>query len=196
MAKVLSKKFVQAAAVKQSLGRVWCLIKGIGCKDLGENHFLVTFFQASGKKKALEDGPWMVDRDLKELMVVLDFDASKTLEEIEFTSIPIWVRVFKFPLGMINEEAGKIIGDEVGKFMGVDRGDNVSNAGCFLRVKVRLDITQPLRRGIKVFDEICKIERWCPMQYEFLLEFCYVCGVIGHVDKMCEKKKEVETDLQ
>lgn len=142
----------------------------------------------------MEDGPWMVVRDLKDLVVVVEFEASKTLEEIAFTSIPIWIRVFKLPLGMINEEVGRIIGAEIGKFMDVDNGDNVSDAGCFLRVKVRLDITQPLRRGIMVFDEVSNIERWCPMQYEFLPEFCYMCGVIGHVDKMCEKK-EGETNL-
>jgi hypothetical protein len=26
---------------------------------------------------------------------------------------------------------------------------------------------------------------WCPIVYEFLLEFCYVCGIIGHMDKSC-----------
>lgn len=68
---------------------MWCPIKGIGCKDVGESHFLVTFYQASRKKKAMEEGPWMVGRDLEELVVVAEFEASKTLEEIAFTSIPI-----------------------------------------------------------------------------------------------------------
>lgn len=26
---------------------------------------------------------------------------------------------------------------------------------------------------------------WCPIVYEFLLEFYYMCGSIGHVDKSC-----------
>jgi hypothetical protein len=42
---------------------------------------------------------------------------------------------------MINEEVGKIIGAEIVKFMDVDKGDNVSNARSFLRVKVWLDIS-------------------------------------------------------
>jgi hypothetical protein len=67
------------------------------------------------------------------------------------------------PLGMINEEVGNILGAEIGKFMDMDKGDNVSDASCFLRVKVRLDIRQPLRRGIMVFDEVSNIERWCPI---------------------------------
>jgi hypothetical protein len=42
-----------------------------------------------GKRKAMEDGPWMVGRELRDLVVAMEYDASKTLEEIEFISIPI-----------------------------------------------------------------------------------------------------------
>lgn len=196
VAKVLSEKFVPSMAFEQALSRVWCPMKGIGCKDLGENHFLVMFYQASGKRKAMEDGPWMVGRELKDLVIVTEFDASKTLEEHDFTTIPIWIRVLKLPLGMIDKEVGKIIGGEIGVFMDADPGENVAEAGCFLRVKVRINIKKPLRRGIMVFDEVRGIERWCPLQYEFLLEFCYVCGIIGHVDRVCDKRVKGDTSVQ
>lgn len=26
---------------------------------------------------------------------------------------------------------------------------------------------------------------WCPIVYEFLPDFCYTCGIIGHTDKAC-----------
>lgn len=90
---------------------------------------------------------------------------------------------------MVNKEIGKILGEEIGSFMDADAGDSVSDAGSCLRVKVRMNIANPLRRGIKVYDEVRDIERWCPLRYEFLPEFCFVCGVIGHVDKACSKKE-------
>jgi hypothetical protein len=37
-------------------------MKGIEVKDLGENRFLFTFFHASGRKKAVDAGPWMFDK--------------------------------------------------------------------------------------------------------------------------------------
>ena len=89
------------------------------CKEPQRNVFLFTFGQASGKRKALEEGPWMVG---KNLIVMVDFDPAKTLEEYEFTIIPIWVRVTKMPLGFMSEENGGIIGDEIGEFMEVTRG--------------------------------------------------------------------------
>jgi hypothetical protein len=33
-----------------------------------------------------------------------------------------------------------------------------------------------------------KGERWCPITYENLPDFCYICGLIGHVDRVCSKK--------
>lgn len=29
--------------------------------------------------------------------------------------------------------------------------------------------------------------RWCPIEYEFLPNFCYICGLLGHIDRECSK---------
>jgi len=41
--KLLSDKCVSAEVVQLALERVWCPIKGMEVKVLGENHFLFTF---------------------------------------------------------------------------------------------------------------------------------------------------------
>ena len=51
--KVLAERLVNADGLGQALGRIWCPIRGVGCKDLGKNQFLFTFFQHSGKRRAL-----------------------------------------------------------------------------------------------------------------------------------------------
>lgn len=44
--------------------------------------------------------------------------------------------------------------------------------------------------------------QWCPLEYEFLPNFCYICGMLGHVDRECsrgswkEKKKPFGPELQ
>lgn len=37
-----------------------------------------------------------------------------------FAYIPIWVRVFKLPFGMMNKVAGEAIGGKIGEFMEMD----------------------------------------------------------------------------
>ena len=107
------------------------------CKDLGDNHFQLTFLQATGKKRALDEGPWMFGKDL---VVMVDFDATKTIEELDFSFIPFWIRVMKPPLSMIRRVLGEAIGDEIGTSMAMDLYENDMAVGCFLRNKVKLDI--------------------------------------------------------
>ncbi|KAK1643367.1 hypothetical protein QYE76_061172 [Lolium multiflorum] len=139
----------------------------------------------SGKRKALDDGPWKFNNDL---LVMADFDPNKSLEEYEFDTIPIWLRVRKLPLGRMNRSTGEAIGDEVGEFVQVDVGADDMAIGEYLRVKVKLNIKEPLKRGLMIHIEGCQVARWCPFEYEFLPEFCYTCGIIGHEDKICSLK--------
>lgn len=62
--KLFSEKLAHPDSLEQALGRIWCPMRGIECKGLGENKFLFTFHQATGKKKALEEGPWNLSKEL------------------------------------------------------------------------------------------------------------------------------------
>jgi hypothetical protein len=143
--KVLLEKPVPAEALELSLGRVWCFLKGVECRNLGENRFLFTFLHASGERQVPEDGPWMFGKDL---VVMADFDGNKTIDEVVFAEIPIWVRIMKMPLGMMNKRVREMIGDLIGEVLDVDVDDQEMVIGQFLRVKVRLDIKKPLMRGV------------------------------------------------
>lgn len=199
--RVVSEKPAHPDAISLSLGRVWCPIKGIDCREAGDNRFVFTFKQESGKRKALEDGPWMFD---KELVVVEDYDPAKRIEDYDFDEIPIWVRIFNLPLGMMHEDSAEEIGNIIGRFMEVDAGVDGKAIGKFLRVKIRMKINNPIMRVFTLdVDEVGEGKKgkkkmnidgkeeeetegfWCRFEYEFLPEFCYTCGLIGHVAKKC-----------
>lgn len=185
VAKLFSEKVVRPEALEQTVGWIWCPARGITCKDVGDNVFLISFNQASGMRKALEDGPWMIS---KEVLVVAEFDESKSLDEIDFSFVPIWIRVERLPLGLMNKSVARAIGDDVGEFLEIDDDGVAIMAGRSLRLKVRIDIRKPLRRGVIVDLGGDRGERWCPLSYEHLPDFCYICGVIGHVDRACSRK--------
>ncbi|KAM0891956.1 hypothetical protein ACQ4PT_026068 [Festuca glaucescens] len=180
--KVLSEKLVSAEGLKQALGPIWCPIRGIRCKKLGENIFMITLLQNLGKKKALECGPWMFSNDL---VVVVDYDPAKSVEEYEFTAVPIWIRILKLPLGKMNKATGEMIGEKMGEWLQADVGDDDYAAGEYLRIKVKINISKPLMRGMMIQVGEDGRSKWCPFEYEFLPEFCYICGIIGHDDKSC-----------
>jgi hypothetical protein len=183
--KVFAERLVNPDGLAQALGKIWCPIKGVICKDLGENHFLLTFLQESGKRRALEDGSWMFGKDL---VVMVEYDGEKTLEEMEFAFIPIWVRISKMPFGMMNKATGEAIGKEMGDFLSMDKDEDNTAVGRYLRIKVRIDIRKPLMRGVTLCVGKEEKSLWCPVVYEFLPDFCYTCGIIGHIDKVCSQK--------
>ena len=49
LGKVLSDRPAHAESLALSLGRAWCPIKGVRCKEMGANIFLFTYFQDLGK---------------------------------------------------------------------------------------------------------------------------------------------------
>lgn len=112
------------------------------CKDLGRNRFLFTFHEEASKKKALENGPWMFN---KNLLVIEDFVPSNTIDEYDFKMIPIWVKVYGIPMGMMSMETGDLVGEQI-EVLHVDLDDDGNAMGEFMRIIVRMDITIPIMR--------------------------------------------------
>ncbi|KAI5009769.1 hypothetical protein ZWY2020_011906 [Hordeum vulgare] len=187
--KVLSERLAHPDAIRLSLGRVWCPIKGTDCKEVGENLFVFTFNQESGKRRALEDGPWMFEKDL---MMVEDYGPRKKSEDYEFNETHIWVRIFNLPLGMMNAESAEEIGNIVGNFVEADVGADGIAMGKFMRATIRMKLDKPIilpwmMRSTNGANE-GEDGAWCRFEYEFLPDFCYICGFVGHGEKACNMK--------
>lgn len=45
-------------------------------------------------------------------------------------------------------------------------------------------------------DDTKEETKWCPLVYEYLLDFCYTCGLIGHMDRSCDVLLEKGAILQ
>lgn len=58
--------------------------------------------------------------------------------------------------------------------------------GGTIRVKVSIALDKPLKRRMKLKkneDNLC----WVSFKYERISTFCFICGMIGHREKFCEK---------
>ena len=58
--------------------------------------------------------------------------------------------------------------------------------GGYLRIRVSLDLTQPLCRGrrVRIGDTVTK---WVDFKYKRLPIFCYWCGKVDHDERDCIK---------
>ncbi|KAI5016440.1 hypothetical protein ZWY2020_006291 [Hordeum vulgare] len=146
---------------------------------------------------ALDGGPWEFGNDV---LVLEDFVPRKRIEDYCFDTILIWVHVLRFLLGMMSIDTSETIGAEIGEVLDIDTHAKGGAVGRYLRVKVRMNIKVPLMRGFTLEEEgeddnlirsgmdtdEEEDRNYCPFEYEYLRDFCYKCGILGHVDKLCK----------
>lgn len=64
--------------------------------------------------------------------------------------------------------------------------ENGSKEGRYAKLLVEIDLTKPLIRGTKLR---CNGEmQWVMFRYENLPFYCFYCGMIGHGERLCDKK--------
>lgn len=113
--------------------------------------------------------------------------------EIEFSVVPFWVQLHGLPLGTMTTKNAVKLMEQLGEIVEVENplieGQLLRS---FMRVRVQLDITQPLVTGCWVpRKDLPKV--WIVFKYEKLMDVCFKCGVIGHEQKYCKKERAMST---
>ena len=67
----------------------------------------------------LNQQPWSFN---KSLVVMRDFDWHSTLDFVEMSWCPFWVKIHGIPLGMMHEKVAYAIGRSIGEVIEVDNG--------------------------------------------------------------------------
>lgn len=132
------------------------------------------------REAVLKGGPWSFDKAL----LMLKDPGYVQSSQLEFKETQFWVRAYDIPVIAMNMAIAKIIGDVFGRALELDE-EQVMLSAKYLRVRVMVDVTKPLRRGIiMVFG---KTKVWVELKYERLPNFCCTCGWLGHVEIDCEE---------
>ncbi|KAL5855538.1 hypothetical protein ACOSQ4_005340 [Xanthoceras sorbifolium] len=88
-------------------------------------------------------GPWHFDKNLIILEKPVGLGA---ISQLRFKFSEFWIHIYKIPLVCINCKVARLIAEKVGTI--VDFSMNSKDLwGKFLRIKVRIDITKPLKKG-------------------------------------------------
>lgn len=97
---------------------------------------------------------------------------------MKFDKATFRIQFHNMPLACMSREVGWSIGSSVGEVEEVDATADRIGWGKFLRVKVVVDLSEPLARGrmLNVKDK----QVWISIQYEQPPKFCFHCGIIKH----------------
>lgn len=170
-----------------TMKKSWNPSKGLEYSAVGDNLFLFKFNDIVDKRKVMAGCPWAFDGSL---LVVSDYIGNIQLSKVKLDHCSFWVRVYNLPLGWMNRKTADFIGNKLGTYEGLDAKGGLS-VGKFLRIRVKLNLNNPLKSLMKLLIEgaVCEVH----FRYERLPMHCYFCGRIGHGERDCEDKLDVTT---
>ncbi|KAK8681105.1 hypothetical protein V6N13_053512 [Hibiscus sabdariffa] len=142
---VITSHAVDGATLIRVFRAVWKPTKVISITELRSNFFMIRLTSEEARTNILKHGPI------------------------------IWVRIMRIPIGLMSESLGHSLGACIGSVVGTDTRVIDGNMREFLRVRISIDVSKPLRRCVALGGCGSK-PRLCPLQYEKLPNFCHGCG--------------------
>ncbi|KAL5826595.1 hypothetical protein ACOSQ3_018434 [Xanthoceras sorbifolium] len=180
--KIIANREINREAFRSIIPRIWKTKHEFSIELIGTNTFVFQFKCHWDRKRVLEGGPWCFD---KHLIVLREAKGLGKVSEVDFSLTPLWIHMHNLPLACMSKEAGIFLGNFVGSVVEVDAGSSGSYMGKYLRVRVEVDVTKALRRGIRVLMGDPEEKVVVVLRYERLPNFCYFCGIIGHLVRDC-----------
>lgn len=168
-------------AFKQTMVQAWRLENEVEVQDLSKNLYLFQFSTKRDAEWVFKNGPWRFDRNL---LILNRVTGDEQPSDLEMNTVAFWIRVYDLPLKLRTDVMAKRLGDSIGVFDEVDQKKE-NRSGRFLRIRTRMDLRKPLKRGTVVKYQGKNLKVF--FKYERLTTFCFVCGKIGHQIRDCDE---------
>ncbi|KAL0389051.1 UNVERIFIED_CONTAM: hypothetical protein Scaly_0262200 [Sesamum calycinum] len=134
------------------------------------------------RDRVLDRYPWAYE---KKLLVWAPIEAVDNPNLVDLSWCDFRIHIHGLPLGKMTRDLAAFIGNNLGKFKEVDLDSNGEVWGSSVRIRASVDITKPLKRALKI-RTVLGDEQLVTFTYERLSNFCYLCGVMGHLSRQCE----------
>ena len=180
VARFLTKRPLNIEAISNTFTPLWRSKSGFKVKNIGDHVVLFSFDNKSDVDRILSAEPWSFD---KNIMVLSRYDKDITVKASELTKVPFWIQILDIPLCFRHREIAEQICQPLGLILHPNEASEF-DGGSFIRVRVLLDISQPLGRGRLITLEDGK-NNWVSFKYERLPNLCYWCGCLTHDDRDC-----------
>ena len=184
--KFLTCKPYNRKAAKTTLRKAWGLDKELQISEVGSNLFQFKFQSEYDLDRILRGGPWCFDN---QLLMLTRWKAGMSAKNVVLEHASMWIQIWGVPFDMMASKVAMEIGNKMGVVEDVERRRRTDEQNLFLRVKVALPISKPIRRGGFLMG-LDGRRHWVDYKYERLPVFCHFCGVLGHDIRHCQAHYE------
>ena len=182
-AKFYTRRVINVEAIARTFKPIWQTRKSFSIQDVGDNMVLIEFEEAADLERVLLGEPWSYD---KYLIAFHRLSHEIAVEDLPFNLVDFWVQIHNLPVLSMKRRVAIALGGYIGEVLPTSLQEEEVGTGKYMRVRVRVDITEPLCRGRKI-GLGNDTEGWVSFQYERLPNFCYWCGIPTHSERDCEE---------
>nr|POE52271.1 hypothetical protein CFP56_67209 [Quercus suber] len=125
----------------------WKMGSDLQIVDVGSGIMQFKFSSEYQMKWVEQNGPWNFENNL---LLLCRWRRGLSATNISFTHSPFWVQIWGLPFELMSDEVGRELGNNIGRFVEVDRRARHSDQAKFMRIRVDLQLDKPLRRGGKI----------------------------------------------
>lgn len=171
---------VHFPSFRKTLADLWHSLGGISITDLENKRYLFRFFHQVDLDRVVDGMPWFFNIHL---LVFEVLQVGQDPHTLPFHFVTFWVQVHGLPPSLHTKQLGCRLAAFLGEFLLYDPKVPASGVLHFMRVKVRVDVHQSLRRKKWILLRTHSV--YARFQYERLSFFCFVCGLLGHSESFC-----------
>ncbi|XP_020890698.1 LOW QUALITY PROTEIN: uncharacterized protein LOC110230853 [Arabidopsis lyrata subsp. lyrata] len=179
LARPLNNRAQNLHTVVASLPRLWGLASRIHGRVLSDTYIQFLFQSEADLVSVQRRAPWVFNNW---------FIASQRWEDFSdvyfLTTLDLWVQIRGIPLPYVSEGTARFIAATIGQVIYLDFHDETTTDITFIRVRIRIGITDSLR----FFRRVCFESRERAMisfQYESLRRICSRCLQLTHQSSHC-----------
>lgn len=143
----ITDRSIRTNVMKARMSEVWRPVRGVSIKEESPGIFLFQFFHRLDMEKVLKGGPWTFDNHI---LALESMQMGVPLQAISLSHVDFWVQCHNLPVGFMSELVGKHLANYIGEFVDYDPSNNTSVWRAYMRLRVRIDVRQPLKKNRKV----------------------------------------------
>lgn len=186
----LTDRSIRLKTMVEVMANVWRPGRRVTITEVEKGFYLFQFYHRLDMERVTNDGPWSFDNHL---LVLGRVQLGVVMSHIPLFHVAFWVQADNLPLGFMTTTVGTYLGNYVGSFMEYDKSNNANLWRKYMRLRVLIDVRVPLKKERKV-----KMQggEWSTMsfKYERLGVFCFLCGLLGHNDQLCDHRFTLDND--
>ncbi|CAN1221768.1 hypothetical protein LINGRAPRIM_LOCUS382 [Linum grandiflorum] len=164
------------------MAELWRPKRGLSVRALEGRRFLFRFYHKLDLRWVVDSGPWTHNGCL---LLLHELRPPETPRTPALNKASFWLVAYNLTPGYFTEVVGRTLGNFVGRFVKYDPIQYYDGNKAVMRIRTELDITLPLKREKRIRRPGEQVITCC-FKYEKLANYCFVCGMLGHVERTCD----------